>query len=786
MAMRSEYPIDWAIPKELDGKFFFERFCGYLKSVTAIDLVKTWKPLFEPSTIESRLNLLDASSDLLSQGITFPFSETTNDGLSALEERRTQVSQEQLIQWGRDLEKYINFIKELPLDNILRNHLILPNDQVLELNDEIYKVFGEGCEVLNRASSDLANIRKKISSQIRLNHRLAEELIRDPKYQSMLQEPIHVEHMGRQVLLWKTDFSGRIDGIRHGRSKSGQTTYFEPKPLMQANNYLMKLQEAEFSEVNRIVQNLFLQCLDVASQIIEVVKLSRWLDFCQAKVRYVDSFTYSCRPQYDAENFEILGMMHPAIDMPVAQNFTLLSPSRIVILSGPNAGGKTVCMKTLGVIVLHAALGLRVPARSCFMPKISKVLINLGDQQSLSDSLSSFSARLKQWRKIFKKADSESLILVDEIMNATDPMEGQILAEEICRHLQKIGVFALITTHFGQLKQLAQTNNYFENASMVFNDKSLKPTFELVMGTPGHSYAIELAQRFNLPTFIINSARKKLGKKHFQLSKILQAQKKKQLKLESLQEQSQQLVVVMQKLIEVAQDYLEKFENDRERILQKSLRNSRRKIHKVIRDLSDNSTVGNDPNNSSSKQERLDRKRREQIASSQQKKLKKVQQKIIKDHSKFGLNGDIDQGDTVMLIGYNKKGIVQKVYHDKSQALITLGQLEIEVALEDLEFVSKNQGSSSKSVKPRSKIDVDGVASMSLDLRGYSADDALVELDQFLDKALLGNLVSIKVITGKGVLENIIFDYLRGCSKNNGENKWSVSRRPGAFIISYD
>ena len=161
-------------------------------------------------------------------------------------------------------------------------------------------------------------------------------------------------------------------------------------------------------------------------------------------------------------------------------------------------------------------------------------------------------------------------------------------------------------------------------------------------------------------------------------------------------------------------------------------------------------------------------------------------QKIIKDHSKFGLNGDIDQGDTVMLIGYNKKGIVQKVYHDKSQALITLGQLEIEVALEDLEFVSKNQGSSSKSVKPRSKIDVDGVASMSLDLRGYSADDALVELDQFLDKALLGNLVSIKVITGKGVLENIIFDYLIGCSKNNGENKWSVSRRSGAFVISYD
>ena len=586
--MKSVYPGGWAIPNELDGKFFFERFCDYLKSVTTTDLVMAWKPVFEVSAIESRLNLLDATFDLMTAGVSFPFSETTDDGLMALEERRPQVSQEQLIKWGRDLSKYISFMKELPTESILIDHLIFPSDSIKELNDEIFKVFGEGCEVLDRASSDLADIRKKISKQIRLTNKLAEDLIRDPKYQPMLQEPIHVEHMGRQVLLWKTDFSGRIDGIRHGRSKSGQTTYFEPKPLMQANNYLIKLQEAELSEINRIVQNLFLHSLDVATQIIEIIKCLRWLDFCQAKVRYVESFKHSCRPEYGTKNFEIQGMVHPAIDEPVSQNFVLLAPSKIVILSGPNAGGKTVCMKTLGIIVLHAAMGLRVPAKTCLIPEISKVLVNLGDQQSLSDSLSSFSARLKQWRKIFKKMDSKSLILVDEIMNATDPMEGQILAEEICHQLQRVGVFAVITTHFGQLKQLAQTNNYFENASMFFDDKSLKPTFEIIMGTPGHSYAIELAQRFNLPSIIVNRARKKLGKKHFQLGKILQSQKNKQLKLGSLQEQSQQLSEVMQELIKVAKDYLEKFDNDRERILQKSMRNSRRKINRVIRDLSTN------------------------------------------------------------------------------------------------------------------------------------------------------------------------------------------------------
>ena len=780
--MRSEYPIDWAIPNDLDGKFFFERFCDYLKSVTAIELVKTWKPVFEATTIESRLDLLDATSDLMSAGLTFPFSETTDDGLSVLEERRPQVSQEQLIQWGRDLSKYISFMEELPSDSILIDHLIFPSDQIKELNDEIFKVFGEGCEVLSRASSDLANIRAKISNQISLNHRLAEDLIRDPKYQSMLQEPIHVEHMGRQVLLWKTDFSGRIDGIRHGRSKSGQTTYFEPKPLMQANNYLMKLQEAEFSEVNRIVQNLFLQSLDIASQIIDVIKLSRWLDFCQAKVRYTDSFAYSCRPQYGTQNFEVLGMMHPAIDEPVPQNFTLLAPSKIVILSGPNAGGKTVCMKTLGIIVLHSALGLRVPARTCLMPKISKVLVNLGDQQSLSDSLSSFSARLKQWRKIFKKIDSESLILVDEIMNATDPMEGQILASEICHHLQRMGVFAVITTHFGQLKQLAQTNNYFENASMVFDAKSLKPSFELIMGTPGHSYAIELAQRFNLPQLIINRARKKLGKKHFQLSKILQSQKKKQLKLESLQEQSERLVEIMQKLIEVAQDYLEKFENDRERILQKSLRNSRRKIHKVIRDLSQSPSNISDSKNSSSKIDRLARKERDETIANQQKTLKELQQKIIKSHDSYSLIEDYELGDTVRLISYNKKAVLQKVYHDKAEAVVRLGQLELQVALEDLEFVSRNESSGLKSCKLESKINLDPAPSMSLDLRGYNGDDALVELDQFLDKAVVTGLNSFKVITGKGVLGKIVSDYLA----NNLEKKWSVRRLTGAFLISYD
>ena len=252
--------------------------------------------------------------------------------------------------------------------------------------------------------------------------------------------------------------------------------------------------------------------------------------------------------------------------------------------------------------------------------------------------------------------------------------------------------------------------------------------------------------------------------------------------MESLQEQSERLVEIMQKLIEVAQDYLEKFENDRERILQKSLRNSRRKIHKVIRDLSHSPSNISDSKNSSSKIDRLARKERDETIANQQKTLKDLQQKIIKSHDSYSLIEDYEQGDTVKLISYNKKAVLQKVYHDKAEAVVRLGQLELQVALEDLEFVSRNESSGLKSCKLESKINLDPAPSMRLDLRGYNGDDALVELDQFLDKAVVTGLNSFKVITGKGVLGKIVSDYLA----NNLEKKWSVRRLTGAFVISYD
>ncbi len=784
--MKTAYPEKWAIPDELDGFFFFERFCKYLKSVTAIDLVKKWTVEFDTSKVESRLNLLDATSALISKGYIFPFAETTDDGLYALEYRKPQISQEQLIQWGRDLEKYISFTNEIPGDSLLWTHLIYPSKQLEELSMQIFKVFGDGHEVLDRASNQLTKIRTQITNQIRSNHQLAEDLIRDPQYHSMLQEPIHVEHMGRQVLLWKTDFSGRVDGVRHGRSKSGQTTYFEPTHLMHANNQLMKLQEAELSEVNRIVRNLFLDSLALAPEISKVVRCLRWLDFCQAKVQYVGSFNYSCRPQLETEIFQVSEMIHPAIDNPVSQNFVLQPPRRIVILSGPNAGGKTVCMKTLGIIVLHAALGLKVPAKNCLLPKIFKVLVNIGDQQSLSDSLSSFSARLRKWRKIFKKMDSESLILVDEIMNATDPREGHILAQEICHFLERNQVYAIVTTHFGELKQLAQQSSSFENASMFFDEKSLKPTFELLMGTPGHSYAIELAQRFNLPISIIERARKKLGKKHFELNKVLQSQKKKQLKLEVLQEKAQRLTQALQKLIEVGHECLEKFQNDRERILQKSLRNSRRKIHKIISELTENTSKIVAPEHGSAKKQRLDRKKRDEELAIQQKKLKETQQEIIKNHGKFSSINNIEQGDSVRLIGYNGEATVQKVYHDKAEALISLGQLEMQVALEELEFVRKNSRVRNSGKKTKSRIEVEASFSVSLDLRGHSSDDALIELEQFLDKSLLNGSTNLEIITGKGVLKKVVTEYLANCVTTRGTNRWSVTQLDGSLILGCD
>lgn len=779
-----EFPSNWAIPDELDGRLFFKKICSYLKSPSASKLVYNWTVSFNKKNLETDLDILEVAEDLIQRGCVFPFARSDDESLELLNRRTTRVSQDQLVEWGRDLNLYVKFINELPVQNLLRSRLYGPEEPILDLHKSFQWIFGDNSEVMDRASKNLSDIRRKLLEKKRSIDRLADELIRDQKFQPMLQEPVHLEHLGRKVLLWKTDFSGHVDGMRHGRSKSGQSTYFEPAILMHANNQLMQLLEAESNEVRKITTDLLMKMLALSDEISKVIQSMRWLDFCQAKVRYLNDLEYSCRPQLEANHFEILEMIHPALEEPVAQNFCLNNPSRIVILSGPNAGGKTVCMKTVGIVVLHAALGLRVPARKCHLPKLSKVLVNLGDQQSLGDSLSSFSARLKQWRRIFRKMDSESLILVDEIMNATDPREGQVLAREICEFLQKKQVYAVITTHFGELKLLAQKNIAFQNASMVFDEKTLQPTFQLIMGSPGNSYALELASRLNLPASIITKAKKNLGKSHFELTNILRKQKQKQLEWIQLIDDAKRLSTAMSELIENGRNVLGEFQKNRERILQKELREARQTIHKVISESSEKHQRIRDPENDSSRKSRQNRKSRDAKLAKYQQKLKEAQQQILSQQKQSNSFGIIREGDTVKVIGYTGRAVVESVYPSKAEVIVRLGSIMLQVGLEDIELLASNQDSKTFNKSSVLELGKNSLPSTCIDLRGVTSDEALDLLAHFLDQGLMHDLSRLEIITGKGVLKRMVLDYLHEHQRTVWKELWSLHVQTGSLVLS--
>lgn len=777
------FPDQWVIPTELDGSFFFNKFCSYLKSYTALDLILNWTPDFDKENLEFKQDLFDAVQQLVDQGIVFPFSKSTEDSLKLLQNRVSRVSQEQLVDWGRDLVSYLKFFIEVPDSNLLKSQLHHPNNDIQDLAKSFEWVFGEGSEVLDRASDELRNIRRKIKFHKLSIEKLAEELIRDPRYKPMLQEPIHVDHMGRKVLLWKSDFSGHIEGMRHGRSKSGQSTYFEPTALMQANNSFIDLIDSEVKEVARITTDLLMRTMQMSNQLLKVIDSLKFLDFYQAKIRYVNDLPHACRPQFGVEDFEIVKMIHPALEAPVAQNFLLTHPHRIVILSGPNAGGKTVCMKTVGIVIMHAVLGLRVPAEYCGLPKFSKVLINLGDQQSLSDSLSSFSARLKQWRRIFKRMDSESIILVDEIMSATDPREGEILAREICSYLEKKGVYAIVTTHFGDLKQLANESDSFENASMVFDEKTLQPTFELIMGTPGNSYALELAVRLNLPRSIINKARKRLGKEYLDLTKILRAQKQRQLKWSKLIQDSEQLSATFSKLLNTAKRILKDFEVERDRLIQKDLRRSRELVHKAIEVSKEKPSEDKIQKVGSSRSTRKARELQDQNLVSYQENLRRVQQEIQLKQRQSSFSVMLQKGDSIRVIGYNGRAIVERVDPKKMEALVRFGSVKLQVGLEDIEKLDDNGAVEQFSKPVLTKLDLHNESKNFLDLRGTSIGEAIFRVEHFLDQALIHNVGRLEIITGKGILRDTLLDGLEKDKSAGWKQYWSLKKEPGSLIF---
>ncbi|PCJ20746.1 MAG: hypothetical protein COB02_00115 [Candidatus Cloacimonadota bacterium] len=748
-------PVKFCIPREFDGLEFYEKINKYRSFDTSQKLLLNERLSFNENKVLQKQNEVEEMILLLSEWKSKIGCRSSLDLQNKIKKNERLLEQYEIATFALDCMDFIE------LQSITKKHLHL-NDlknesNIKELCDRFVRTFDYELNLLDTASEDLFKIRKSLKKEKSTIKMKLEEFFTKKEWSSYLQEDFYIELNGRYVLLIKTDFKGRMDGIVHGVSKSGQTSYFEPKELILMNQNYLDLLTQERKEAFKIIDILIGILYENKLDILNILKHLRKLDIIRAKALFSQEYQGANVEFSNNKSMNIKDLFHPLIDDCVTNDVFLGSNQRLVILSGPNSGGKTATLKSLGLCFYFAAMGLRAPAKSCTLPKIDKILFLMGDYQSLLDSLSSFSAHLNRFKDLLKRVNENSFLLIDEIMTATDPREGEALALMMLRHLGGLGVRGFVSTHFSALKKLALQEDYFVNASMIFNQENLQATYLLSIGTPGNSYGIELAKKYGMPKEVIEGSQKILGDEHFEYHDLIEVQKIEILKAKKHNKNLELLLVKVKDLKLAGEKTLEDFDNKKERILSKAYKNvlkDLRRFQKRCDSLYD-----------------LSRDKNEEIIVDEQDNKKQLYLEILKKQKVFKTKlarnlqkTDFQKGDTVKIIGYNKLATILGINEEKEELRVSIGNLEMTLALEDVE--------SSNSKVPQAKGGFSYKAAFDfeeLDLRGLNIEDSIIKLDSFLDRAKASGLKEIKIIHGKGVVKSAVIEYLARTSITYGQ-----------------
>ena len=620
---------------------------------------------------------------------------------------------------------------------------------VPHLEEDISSAILSEDEIADRASSELFNIRK---SMRRASEKVKEKLgamVRSAVYQKALQDPIVTMRNDRYVLPVKQEYRSMVPGLVHDQSASGATLFIEPMAVVEINNELKEWEAKEQQEIQRILQALSAQVAPYAMHLQDSVGFLAELDFCFAKAQLSRNMM-GVIPKMNREGrLHILKGRHPLIDPQTVVPSTLWlgRDFNSLIITGPNTGGKTVTLKTVGLFTLMAQAGLQVPAELgtelSFFPQ---VFADIGDEQSIEQSLSTFSSHMTNIVGIMENVTPYDLVLFDELGAGTDPTEGAALAQAILTTLLKRKVRTMATTHYSELKAFALSTPGVENASMEFNVETLRPTYRLSIGVPGKSNAFEISRKLGLSDTIIEEAQELLSKEAIRFEDVIAnaeyhrqiAEKERALAEEASRETS--------RLRDAAERLRREMEEQREKNLRKAkeeakriLENARRESEEVLADLKKMRKQGQTPGHEAAQL----RKRLEEGIDQLSEGLKAPSAANLTPPPK-----DVKPGQEVEIVHLNTRGTVLSKPDQKGEVQIQAGIMKMKVHLTQLRLVKETQ-------KPKTKTLVKtGAASrtvpMELDVRGCALDEALPQVDQYLDEAVLAALGEVSIIHGKG------------------------------------
>ncbi|MBS5782670.1 MAG: endonuclease MutS2 [Clostridium sp.] len=641
---------------------------------------------------------------------------------------------------------------------------VVPNKY---LEEKINAVVISEEEVADNASPELASIRRRIRAASSRVREQLDKMIRSAAYQKYLQDPIVTMRGGRYVVPVKAECRGEIPGLVHDTSSSGATVFVEPMGVVEANNEIRVLQSRESAEIERILAELSAEAGGFADLIIESYHAAVGLDLIFAKGQLAYKMKASMPKVNDTGRILLNQARHPLIDpkQVVPMNIELGTTFDTLVITGPNTGGKTVTLKTLGLLTLMAMCGLMLPVGdNSEISVFHQVLADIGDEQSIEQSLSTFSAHMTNIIQIIEQADERSLILLDELGAGTDPVEGAALAMAILEALRERHARVAATTHYAELKAYALQTAGVENGSCEFDVATLRPTYRLLIGVPGRSNAFAISSRLGLNQEIVDRARELVSGEDRRFEDVVQNLEQSRQKLEAERRRAQEQNAEARRISEEAKEYRERLEREaakeieqaRERAAQLVAR-TRAQADALLEEL-----------------EEMKRQGAKSMTAEQRARMKAGIRDMEsasdpvsrKEPETYVLPRPLKAGDDVLIFDIDKEGtVVETPAPDDKKVLVQAGIIKTRVPVENLRLLEqktqnrKARRSGTRNVPKRS----DAPVMTEVDVRGEDSIEAVMSVDRAIDSALLSGIHQLTIIHGKGtgVLRTAVQQHLR-------------------------
>lgn len=733
------------------------------------------KPCFDIDTVREEISKTGDAFTLSAKFGTPRFFNIKDIAFSAKRAGQgATLSLRELLDIGQVLREVSGLVSWYSQCSGIENKLSVYFDELIEnkhLEQTISNAIISEEELSDSASPELYRIRKAIQKKSLSIREQLDKLIKSQTNQKYLQESLVTMRDGRFVVPVKTEYKSEISGLVHDSSATGATLFIEPMSVVEANNEIRVLQSREQEEIERIIREMSELAGNFSAELINDYNCILTLEIYFAKANLGAKMKAVIPKITDKPCFVLNNARHPLIDKEKVVPITLELGEKYtsLIVTGPNTGGKTVSLKTAGLLVLMAMCGMMIPARDdSVIGVFDRVYVDIGDEQSIEQNLSTFSSHITNIVGILKTADDKSLVLLDELCSGTDPVEGSALAVSILRELQNRGSKVIATTHYQEVKMYAIQTEGVENASCEFDVKTLQPTYKFITGMPGKSNAFAISSKLGIDAHIIEEARELVSTENKRFEEIVEALERSRQELEKTKAAAAQEERKSRELTNELEAQRERLEKEKERELQ-DVRNKAMSIIEEVRFRGDllleDLELLRKQKESADFSQRV-KGARTKINSAVNKMYDTANPIADKKVDHYVLPRPLKVGDTVRLADLDKEGTLIRLPDAKNVCFVQIGSMKTKTKLENLRLVEQKPESKKQPAPKVSKKVVSNFtrkSGMELDIRGMMGDEGVMEVDRFIDSCLMSGISVVTIIHGKGTgaLRSAVQQYLR-------------------------